>query len=196
MEKNRILELESRRRIFKYIKRYPGLCRSEISEKLNTPYTTLKYHLNYLKKRGLIEEKHEDKYVRCYTSKSIGERNKRLLQLMRQKMPRRIILYLSFFHESSLKDLADYWKKNPRTMYFHLRKLVKVGLIERIPSGREIKFRLYPQWEGEMFDLLVIYEKRFFDDVVDEYIEYFDVQVSLDRIIKVVFEIFPHPYHA
>lgn len=53
-------------------------------------------------------------------------------------------------------------EKDPRTISFHLKKLMKIGLIESIPNGKERRFRLNN--EEDIYDLLRTHEKSFVDD--------------------------------
>ena len=58
------------------------------------------------------------------------------------------------------------------------------------------------QDNSEIFDLLITYDKALFDDLVHEYITWLEEARFGDKhhiataIEKVIFEIFPHPYHA
>ena len=51
MKKNGILELKTRREIYQFILKYPGLNKSELSRMLNIPYTTLKYQKRNIRLR-------------------------------------------------------------------------------------------------------------------------------------------------
>ena len=66
----KILELELRNKIFIFIQEYPGSHLREIERITKIPYSTLKYHLNYLNKHNLIIEKQE-KGNNKYYSKTI-----------------------------------------------------------------------------------------------------------------------------
>ena len=82
MNKN-IIKLETRRGLYKLISKNPGLHLQEICRRTNIPNTTLRYHLNFLKKNGLITEKSEDYYNRYYISNKIGVKDKKILHLLR-----------------------------------------------------------------------------------------------------------------
>ena len=55
ISKNEIFELETRKRIFNFIKDHPGFHRRELERVLNIPFSTLTYHVRYLEKNELIE---------------------------------------------------------------------------------------------------------------------------------------------
>jgi predicted transcriptional regulator len=61
-------EIETKRRIYNFILKNPGLHMRELSRKMNIPYSTLKYHLYYLKNRELIIVRPSGKYYRFFVS--------------------------------------------------------------------------------------------------------------------------------
>lgn len=199
IENNKKLKLSSRAVIYNYILKYPGLHRNELSKKINIPYTTLKYHLNYLIKKEILVKKYDGKYVRYYAKNRISEIDKKLLNLLRRETIRKIIMFLDAFPDSSLIEIATCWEKNPRTIAFYMKKLIKIGLIESIPKGREINYRL-GEW-GEIYELLISYGNSLFDKKFSEYVRWRDEHPfgkvdTVDSFFEILYEIFPHPYHA
>lgn len=193
------LKLKSRVIIYNYILNYPGLHRNELSRKINIPYTTLKYHLNHLIKKGVLVEKNDGKYIRYYVRHKIGEIDKNKLNLFRRETVRNIIMYLDAIPDASLVEIATYWKKNPRTIAFYIKKLMKIGLIESTTKGREKNYRL-AEW-GEIYDLLITFNNVLFDDELSKYIKWRDAHTfgkvgTIDDFCEALYEIFPHPYHV
>ena len=72
-----ILELKKRREIYEFISNNSGLHMRDISRKMNIPFTTMQYHLNYLEKKELIISKNDGKYTRYFISFEIGEKEKK-----------------------------------------------------------------------------------------------------------------------
>jgi len=132
MIKRNILELETRRRIYNLILEYPGLHIREISRRIDIPFSTLKYHLNYLEKRELIRAKSEGVYSRYYVTNEIGRKEKKILGLLRQDIPRSIILLLLAYVECSQKEISENLEKHPATITYHLKKLQDMGIIGRV----------------------------------------------------------------
>jgi predicted transcriptional regulator len=227
-----LLEFEARKKIYNFISEYPGLNRSELSRKMNIPYTTIKYHLIYLKKRGYILEKHEDKYSRYYVVKEVGRREKEIFKLLRQDIPRRIVILLLYtrpcywypeidynkifsasfesMYTFSKKELVEMEKccKNPEnakryslrkhrtTIDYHLNKLLDAGIIEKVPSGREMRYRIKDLLEIYIF--VNKYKNAFSCKIVDLFVYYIRNRTDkvLDLFIENIFSIFPHPYHV
>ena len=101
-----ILELDSRRKIYNYILENPGLHRRELNRKLGISYSNLRYHLHFLTKNDYITRVSEDGYVRYYIKNKVTEINKKLINLFRQELPRKIIFFLDVCPDSTLVDMA------------------------------------------------------------------------------------------
>ena len=182
MEKEKIFELETRRKIYKYILKYPGLHLQELIRRLNLPNGTLRYHLRYLEKRNLIKSKPEDGYVRFYITNNIGNDQKKIFHILRQEVPRNIILYLLLLGCASQIEISKSLEKHPKTIEFHLKKLLNKGIIEtapvnnkgvqvefgqlkiieRIPVTKEIIYRLKNPYS--INDSVILYKKRSSND--------------------------------
>ncbi|UCH72064.1 MAG: hypothetical protein JSW62_00505, partial [Thermoplasmatales archaeon] len=106
MKKGDILELETRREIYNFILKYPGLHLRKLCGEMNTPKTTMKYHLNYLKKHSFVIEKVEGRYTRYYVTNNISNIDKKLINIIRQRAPREIILYLLICTCASQAELS------------------------------------------------------------------------------------------
>ena len=182
-------KLESRRKIYECIKENPGLHFSEISRKLNTPKTTLTFHLKNLEKNDLITSIYKDKNQRFFVKQSFGILEKKLIHFLRKETTRNIIFYIGWAIAASQSELSRELEKSNKTIEKHLKKLLEIGVIEpapvtdglisscqthriidRKPIGREVLYRLaktpYPNLTfskliGELFNL---YGKGLADD--------------------------------
>ena len=94
MPKNDIFKLDTRKKIYDYILKYPGLHLRELSRKTNIPLGSLRYNLDYLEKLDLIRTKYQLKYRRYYVKYSVGKDDKKILNLLRQETTLRIIIML------------------------------------------------------------------------------------------------------
>jgi DNA-binding transcriptional ArsR family regulator len=146
--KEDILNLKTRQEIYNFILKYPGLHLREISRRMNFSLGNLRHHLSYLKKHGLISTKTHSRYSRYYVIQKIDENDKEIINLLRQEIPRKIILLLSCkgpayifkpnkykkynaklnrkkypraFSKKELIELTKYWKEPYATM-FHLNR--------------------------------------------------------------------------
>jgi len=166
-EKERVLELKTRRIIYNYILKNPGLHERELSRQLETALSTLDYHLYYLKKRELIIAKSDGHYTQYYASGKIGSKDKNFLALLRQKVPRRIIIFLLIRGSCTHKSIWDHIGLAASTTSFHLNKLVNNNIISRVEHGRDsIFYVLEPEYVS---DLIILYKESFVDDAVQRF---------------------------
>jgi len=141
---NTILEFKRRREIYEFISQNSGLHMRDISRKLNVPFTSLKYHLNYLEKKGFIISRDDGKYRRYFISLEIGEKEKRILNFLRKRTTLHIILWFFIAVQCSQKDISRFLEKHPTTISFHLRKMIQAGIIEQISIDKGVIYNDTP----------------------------------------------------
>jgi predicted transcriptional regulator len=168
------LALDTRRQIFNTIVKYPGLHERELARKQDMSLSTLDYHLHYLEKRDLIVSRKDGRYTRYFATRKVGQQDKKIIAILRQKTPRAIVLHLLTNQNSIHKEIAEGVSKSPSTVSFHLKKMVDVGIVEAISLGRETAYHLTN--EDEIVNTLLTYRETFVDDAVDRFV---DTWVSL-----------------
>jgi DNA-binding transcriptional ArsR family regulator len=169
------LELDTRRRIYEHLQRRPGAHMREIGRDLEIPMGTLEYHLHYLVKSDLLTIRQDGRYTRYFATGELSRREKDVLALLRQKVPRQIAAHLLLAPNSSHGDLLSKFQLSASTLSFHLKKLVTAGIVSQEKAGRENLYRvLEPDLVGRV---LVTHKASFFDDVVDRFA---DVWLSLE----------------
>lgn len=141
---NTILEFKRRREIYEFISQNSGLHMRDISRKLNVPFTSLKYHLNYLEKKELIISRYDGKYSRYFISLEIGEKEKRILNCLRKRTTLHIILWFFIAVQCSQKDISRFLEKHPTTISFHLRKMIQAGIIEQVSIDKGVIYNDTP----------------------------------------------------
>jgi len=197
--------------IFNFIMVYPGLHFRELSRKSDIPMSTLKYHLRNLEKQGLIHIDAGQKYSRIYAAKDIGNMKKKLINALRQETSRNIVLYIALALNASRAELSEELDLSPTAVSKHLKKLVKLGIIEpapvengtictahenktiieRTPNGREIIYRLtrpksINKHMGKLLnELFTSYETGLVDDTVKFVLEYIDLTNPTRKLPKI-----------
>jgi DNA-binding transcriptional ArsR family regulator len=221
-----VLKLKARQEIRNLISKNPGLHIREISRKMDIPKTTLTYHLNYLEKRGLIIGKYDDVYNRFYITNTIGITNKKILSFMRRKTTRNILLvFLSYIGVSRI-ELSRELEKSPRSIAFHLKRLLDADIIEQAPVGDGIVHRLKhshvikrPRIRNEIiyrlknpkliYDLFITHRKSLDEETINKFMavlkwislggtpkKLIGQNDCIDEAAAAIFEVFPHPYHV
>lgn len=163
------LELETRRRIYQYLQSFPGAHMREIGREIAIPMGTLEYHLHYLVKANLLTTRQDPRYTRYFATGELSRREKDVLALLRQKVPRQIAARLLLDPGSSHGALLESFELSGSTLSFHLKKLVNAGLVSVEKVGRE---NLYRVVEPDLVARVLIQHKEsFFDDVIDRFAE-------------------------
>lgn len=163
----KILDLEIRRKIYNLILKSPGLHIRELSRELNIALGTLNYHLHYLHKRELITVKSDGGYVRCYIAGEIGVKDKKIIGVLRQNVPRKILLFLLLHPSSFHRAIYIQLQLAPSTISFHLNKLVDLDIINCVKVGRQTRYQIKePEYVS---DLLITYRETFLDKTVDRF---------------------------
>ncbi len=163
------LALETRKKIYDLISKSPGLHKREIARELNMSLSTIDYHLHYMEKKGIIIAKTDRKYKRYFIAEKTAAVDRRLMPLLRQETPRRIIIFLLRNPRAIHKEICEHLKKAPSTISFHLKKLVEADIVEEISLGKEKAYVVrYPE---KIADLLITYRSTFLDKAVDKFVE-------------------------
>lgn len=163
------LELETRRRIFQHVQKFPGAHMREIGRELDIPMGTLEYHLHYLAKADLLTTRQDARYTRYFATGELSRRDKDVLAVLRQKVPRQIAAHLLLEPGSSHGALLTKFALAPSTLSFHIKKLLASGIVSQEKSGRE---NLYRVVEPELVSrVLIQHRESFFDDVIDRFAE-------------------------
>ena len=163
------LELDSRRRIYEFIKNNPGTHMREIQRRLEMPIGVLKFHIQYLVKHEIITEKPDRYYKRYYLTGTLGSLDKEALGALRQQYPRWIILFLLDNPGAKHKELLAQFKLKPSTLSFYLKSLIDKHVVQRRRAGRESSYKIIDQ--ESIVKILVTYRPSFFDKLVDRFLE-------------------------
>jgi len=140
-----ILEIETRRRIFEAVCKFPGIHMRELSREVRMQKNLVDYHLEYLEKNDVVRSELDGQFKRYFAlqvpdSHAIGSvvsaSDKATVMLLRQPVPFRVVVLLARRGCLSHKDLATQLRKSPATLSHHLDKLLKAGVVAPNPDGR------------------------------------------------------------
>jgi predicted transcriptional regulator len=163
------LELEKRKELYRIIRTSPGLHFREIQRRTDSGTGQLEYHLEYLMKAGLILSERTGGYLRYYPRAEITPEEKRILALVRQKSVRRILLYLLENESCNLDELVNNLDISSSTISWHLRKIIDAGVVDKVVDGRKTMYSLTDP--GLIVEVLIQYRESFMDSMVDRFIE-------------------------
>lgn len=103
--------METRQKIYDFIEKNPGLHLRELSRKIDISFGSLRYHLDYLKKQGLVVSKVNCKYTRYYATQKVCKKDIEMFNLLRQEIPQKLILLLLSIGPGSIYKNKEYCKK-------------------------------------------------------------------------------------
>jgi len=190
------LELKRRRELYEFIAYNSGLHMRDISRRMNIPFTSLKYHLRYLEKKGLIISKEDGKFNRYFISQEVSEQEKKILNCFRKKATLHIILWLFVTIQCSQRDLSKFLEKHPATISFHLRNMLHAGIIEQVPIKEGVVYKNSPPHTIQrplissekiyvlidpwlIYDILIKHKENLPEkDIVNGIIEYVEFHIS------------------
>lgn len=170
IDREKALSLETRRKLFEEIRRFPGIHFRELRRRTGLAIGSLQYHLDVLCKTRLVRAEKRGKFIRYFPLIGEPSREERdALSLLREENVRKIALYLADRKRATNKQLARFSGLSPSTVSFHMSKLVSAGLVDKQRRGKKTYFTLT---NPELVkDVIITYRKSFFDKLVDSFVE-------------------------
>lgn len=162
------LDLANRKRIFECVRGSPGVHFREIQRRTGLPIGVLEHHLNYLVRRELLTLERHDNFSRYFPGGELSRDKKRILAVLRQEIPRGIILYLLRSPGATHTELLGNFTISGGTLSYHVKKLTNKGVIQAEKRGRESFLQVVDP--DKVADLLIVYRRTFFDKLVDEFV--------------------------
>jgi predicted transcriptional regulator len=141
------LALDVRRKIYELVKKSAGCHFRELERRSGLATGSIRYHLHYLVKQGLLSEVKNGNTVH-YIPQAYSSTNKKLLALLRQQSIRRILVCIL---------------NNPKCTHEKVVRFV-----------RKTNFSLAIN-KKELMNLLITHQESFFDSVIDKVIDMWDV---------------------
>ena len=141
------LEHATRRRVYELVRAQPGVHLREIARLLGLSITLVDYHLRFLAKHELVGFTADGEYKRCYpryapgdaeAKPALDEADKRVLALLRQRVPRALLLRLLEVEEAPHGALLPFSGVSPSTLSHHLKKMVASGVVLPTAAGYRV----------------------------------------------------------
>ena len=115
--------------IYQYIANNPGSHLRKICKELDLAMGDTQYHLKTLEKTDLIKSRRIGVFRRYYTVSIYGERLESLLAILRQEVPRDIIIFLIENPGATQAELAKHKGFSAPTINWHMSRLIEIGLV-------------------------------------------------------------------
>jgi len=161
------LELESRRRIYDFLTANPGVHLRRIGQALGMSTGMLSYHLGYLERSGLLKSEEDGHRKRYFIARAFVEAQRRILAVLRQDVPRKIVIELLSYGERTFGELQMSVGVSKSRLSYHLQKLMNREVLLRTKRERESVFSIKDL--EEVRKLLLANRSSFQDDAVDRF---------------------------
>src|SRR6266581_4723321 len=136
------LELESRRRIYDFLVANPGTHLRRIGHALGMSTGMLSYHLGYLERKGVLKAEEDGHRKRYFIARAFVEAQRRILAVLRQDVPRKILVELLTYEGRTFAELQASVGVSKSTLSYHLQKLMHRDLLVRTKRERESVFTI------------------------------------------------------
>jgi predicted transcriptional regulator len=167
------LSLENQRTIFGYISESPGVHLRGLSDGTGIPLSTVRYHINFLEKQGIVISKTEGNQKQYFINGRISSGDRAIAPLLQQKRFRDIILHLLINPGSVQSEVAEALDLKSSTTAKYMHILEEKGVVGTEKNGREKRCSIID--ERRVVELLLTYKRSFWDRFVDNALEiYFE----------------------
>ena len=155
--------------ILAYITKNPGVHFKDLNRTLHLAPGTLQYHLNRMEESNIVIVQRK-KYHTSYFPPSMKDPlDQKIMVLLRQDIPRKLIILLLEKSEKSGLELAKSLKITKSTLSYYTKRLVELGILSIKIEGREKRYSVTnPQRTG---NLLKDYKSSFGDEVVNRFVD-------------------------
>ena len=161
------LELASRRRIYDYLLVNPGVHLRRIGQALGMSTGMLSYHLTYLEREGMLKSETDGHRKRYFIARAFMEAQRRILGVLRQGVPRKIVVEILLHRERTFAELREATGVSKSTLSYHLQHMMARDLLIRYRRERESVFTIKDM--NEVSNLLVANRQSFEDDAVNRF---------------------------
>jgi predicted transcriptional regulator len=161
--------------LLSFVQRYPGVHLREIRRRLNIPIGTLDYHLYRLGREGLITVRFTGGYKCAYPAivaevgGPIPVADQTLLALLRQRVPRSLLLHLYLDGPAAPAGLATALNTTSQNLSYFLQRLEGNGVIVREGQGTSRRVRLA---DPKRVHALLLTFPPLPEDVVDRFLRF------------------------
>ncbi len=138
--KDELLDHGSRARIFEMIRHSPGVRLGEIARGLDMPWGSTMHHLRKLRSERLILFKEIGRH-KCYfiNGSGLNEHEMKAASFLKGDTLTEVAGFIQANPRTSLKELAEGLGISSPLAAFHVSKLERAGMIQKVRDGRTVR---------------------------------------------------------
>lgn len=177
-----ILDLEPRARIFEQVLKSPGIYLRKLQRSLGMPMGQLEFHLSELEKSGLILSKFEEGHRRYFCNEKVTANERKVISLLRQRVPRRILLFLLHRPYSRHAELCGALEYAGSTITSGLKKLLSKELVLPAGDSRAKEYRVID--EAKILRLFILYRASYSNKALADFLA--DWEEGIKRFMAIL----------
>ncbi len=166
----------TRRRIYDYVVSHPGTHVREVCRELGLGMGDVQYHIHRLEKEGRINSIRRGLYKFLYPSILFGSRQRDVLGVLSLETPRDVLLSLIEKPGMSQVEIARALNISQSTAHWHMKRLVQLGIVERLEVGRTVTYSVVSDLQAEIANFVKSYHtttwERWSSRLADIFIAY------------------------
>jgi len=138
LEDDELLKHPMRAQVFQVIQGNPGIHASELGRRMGTGWGTIVHHLDKLEKGRLVTVRKVNNQ-KCYFEDGgkVSRQDMAVAGAVRSDSANRITGYVATHPMTSQKALAAELGISPALASFHVKKLVGLGVLDKVRNGKE-----------------------------------------------------------
>ncbi len=139
LTRSEVLDNDIRASIFEAIRDDPGLCASEVSERVDAAWGTTVYHLQVLEDHHLITSMKHGRHRRFFENGGTHTGRKDLLATLQNDTTSRVLDTVLEEPGLAQKEIAERVDLTPQALAWHMKRLLNVGMVEKERDGRVVR---------------------------------------------------------
>ncbi len=124
------LDLDSRKRIFEYIRSRPGTFLREMERGLDMELGMLSYHLKVLVDAGMVRTEQEGNHLRYFSTGAVNPTDIKSISYLKNRSTRAILLFVLDKGSIRYCELAPLVGISKSTLTYHIKRLVLAELVK------------------------------------------------------------------
>ncbi len=123
------LNLENRRKIYRYVSKHPGAYLREMERELGLHTGVLSYHLDYMERRQILRAEDDGYRKRYFPADRFHLRDRRTISVLMAPAPRKILIHILVNGPSSFNQLLKEMSCAKSTLSYHLGRMVRRDIL-------------------------------------------------------------------
>jgi len=119
------LNLENRRKIYRYVSKHPGAYLREMERELGLQTGVLSYHLDYMERRQILRAQDDGYRKRYFAADRFHLRDRKTISVLMQPAPRKILIFILINGPSTFNQLLKEMSCAKSTLSYHLGRMVR-----------------------------------------------------------------------